>query len=361
MNECKLVHDLWPLYLDNELSAESAQFVTEHLRTCPDCQKLPAEPSEKALNWEAVEPPANSLEKFMLRWQRRRIRIIAFVIVMVLLIAWGALYYGQWSGQQASQKQLQVQKDLFNKQMTALQNVSPPAEQLLRRWGITFAIDHIAENAGRISLNYSLHWNSDSPVDQIGLDTNRYWFDQNLLINADSGAALPLSNAGGGGGSNGFTGQLLTQPLTQPVAKLVFKTYTLYAWLKGPETGFDFDYSGGRQTIALNRQFSFQGIDFMIDSLQLNDSDFTVRYHQLTPATQAGVFQLSFTFDDRLGNAWSANLDSEQTVSDPDKEISIPAPHSPAKHWLLKVDHIIQVIPGIKSNLDLNGGSRNDQ
>ncbi|MDQ7093186.1 zf-HC2 domain-containing protein [Desulfosporosinus sp. PR] len=356
MNECKLVHDLWPLYLDNELSAESAQFVSEHLRSCPDCHRLPEESPKKTLNWEAVEPPANSLESFMKRWQRRRICTVSVAIVMVLLIAWGALYYGQWSGQKASQKQLQEQKELFNKQMSALQSVSPPAEQLLKRWGITFSIDHTAENAGRISVNYSLRWNIDSPVERIEGEDSRYWFDQNSLIDAATGASLPLSSNGWSSGPDSrTTGQLITQPLTQPVSELVFKTYTLYAWLKGPETGFNFDYSGGQQTIALNRPFSFQGIDFMIDSLQLNDSTFSVSYHQLTPATQVGVFQLNFTFDDRLGNVWNVNSEPEQTISDP-KKFSISAPHSPSKHWSLKINHIIQVIPGIKTNLNLNGG-----
>ena len=358
MNECKLVQDLLPLYLDNELSEESAHFVFEHVQKCPTCQELLDKSPTLTINWEPVETPVNSVESFMHRWRRRRERIVSLVVIIVLLIAGGAWNYGQWSSQQAYQKQTQKQKDLFNKQLATLQSVSPQPQQLLNRWGISFNLDHVNNNNGLISLNYSIHWNNNSPIDRIEADNNQYWFDQDLLINADSGAAIPISSNGWGSGPDGLTGQLVTQPLTQPISKLLFKTHTLYAFLKGPETGFHFDYSGGQQTITLNQPFSFQGINFMIDSLQLNDKTFVVQYHQLTPATQVGVFQLDFAFDDRLGNLWNGT--PELAVSDP-KEFCIPAPHSPAKHWSLKINHIIQVIPGISSNIDLNGGEQNDK
>lgn len=358
MNECKLVQDLLPLYLDNELSEESAHFVLEHMQMCPSCHELLDKSPSITVNWEPVETPVNSVEIFMQRWRRRRERIVSLGVVIVLLIAGGAWFYGQWSTQLKYQKQTLEQKDLFNKQLAALQSVSPPAQELLDRWEISFSLDHASQKNGLISLNYSMHWNNDSPVKRIEAENNQYRFDQDLLVNAESGAELPISSNGWGSSPDGLTGQLVTQPLTQPVSKLIFKTHTLYAFLKGPETGFYFDYSGGQKTITLNQPFSYQGIDFMIESLQLNDKTFNVRYRQLTPATQVGVFQLDFTFDDRLGNLWNGT--PELAVSDP-KEFSIPAPHSPAKHWSLKVNHIIQIIPGISSNIDLDGRSQNDE
>ncbi|MDA8226625.1 MAG: hypothetical protein M0T74_02780 [Desulfitobacterium hafniense] len=63
---------------------------------------------------------------------------------------------------------------------------------------------------------------------------------------------------------------------------------------------------------------------------------------------------MDFSFDDRLGNVWSGGI-SELAATDP-KEFSILAAHSPAKHWALKVAHVVQVIPGIRSTIELKGG-----
>ena len=39
-NECNIVRDLLPLYIENMASPESAQFVEAHLSKCPECNKL---------------------------------------------------------------------------------------------------------------------------------------------------------------------------------------------------------------------------------------------------------------------------------------------------------------------------------
>ena len=39
MNHCDLVHDLLPLYIEDLTSEGSADFVREHLNTCPQCRK----------------------------------------------------------------------------------------------------------------------------------------------------------------------------------------------------------------------------------------------------------------------------------------------------------------------------------
>lgn len=36
-NECSLVRDMLPLYLENMVSEETAAFVKEHLEGCPEC------------------------------------------------------------------------------------------------------------------------------------------------------------------------------------------------------------------------------------------------------------------------------------------------------------------------------------
>lgn len=36
--ECSVVRDLLPLYIEDMVSAETAQYVNEHLKNCDECQ-----------------------------------------------------------------------------------------------------------------------------------------------------------------------------------------------------------------------------------------------------------------------------------------------------------------------------------
>lgn len=36
-NECSIVRDILPLYLENMVSDETGTFVKEHLKGCPEC------------------------------------------------------------------------------------------------------------------------------------------------------------------------------------------------------------------------------------------------------------------------------------------------------------------------------------
>lgn len=38
-NECNIIRDLLPLYVENMVSDDTASFVAEHMESCPACQK----------------------------------------------------------------------------------------------------------------------------------------------------------------------------------------------------------------------------------------------------------------------------------------------------------------------------------
>jgi hypothetical protein len=52
-NECSIVHDILPLYLENMVSKETGEFVKEHLENCPEC----------AAEFETMKAEANVAEK----------------------------------------------------------------------------------------------------------------------------------------------------------------------------------------------------------------------------------------------------------------------------------------------------------
>ena len=37
-NECNIVRDILPLYLEDMVSEDTANFIKEHLKDCPECR-----------------------------------------------------------------------------------------------------------------------------------------------------------------------------------------------------------------------------------------------------------------------------------------------------------------------------------
>lgn len=56
MNECKIVEDLLPLYAENLVSPETAQFIREHCDRCDQCRKL-LERSKEVIPSDTVNAP----------------------------------------------------------------------------------------------------------------------------------------------------------------------------------------------------------------------------------------------------------------------------------------------------------------
>ena len=57
-NECKIVADLLPLYVEDLVSEETAEYVKEHLQTCPACRAELEEMTPKQEDTAPVEKPA---------------------------------------------------------------------------------------------------------------------------------------------------------------------------------------------------------------------------------------------------------------------------------------------------------------
>lgn len=39
-NECEIVKDLFPSYIENQVSNQTREFVDEHIKGCKDCNKI---------------------------------------------------------------------------------------------------------------------------------------------------------------------------------------------------------------------------------------------------------------------------------------------------------------------------------
>lgn len=100
--ECNIVRDLLPLYIENMVSAESREFIEEHLSKCPECNEiynsmLETKEDEK-LGLEEKEEQCEEILPLLIvkrKLNKKRIvtSIIAVVISLVILLVAGTVAY----------------------------------------------------------------------------------------------------------------------------------------------------------------------------------------------------------------------------------------------------------------------------
>ena len=87
-NECNIVRDLLPLYIENMTSHESAQFVEAHLSKCPECNELYT--SMTATDEENFADEEEKKKILPLRIVKRKLlckRIVTYIIAGVFSLA----------------------------------------------------------------------------------------------------------------------------------------------------------------------------------------------------------------------------------------------------------------------------------
>ena len=98
-NECNIVRDILPLYVEDMVSEETAKFVKEHLENCPECTKEFEDMKAGTKVEKISNETQNHLEAEVLksmqtirkRFQKKAIRIGA--IIAAIVIALGVLIH----------------------------------------------------------------------------------------------------------------------------------------------------------------------------------------------------------------------------------------------------------------------------
>lgn len=98
-NECSIVRDLLPLYIENMASAESREFVETHLSNCPECNEIYQSMTETG-NKEIEDGEEARKSILPLRIVKRKLlckrivtSLVAVVLSVALLIGAGTLAY----------------------------------------------------------------------------------------------------------------------------------------------------------------------------------------------------------------------------------------------------------------------------
>ena len=98
--ECSVVRDLLPLYVEDMVSTETAQYVKSHLAECPECQaeleRLKAGEGLTAIEKNPVEEVAKAkpFKKMMKRMNRQFYSIAYAALIFLIFLGFG------WTGGQ---------------------------------------------------------------------------------------------------------------------------------------------------------------------------------------------------------------------------------------------------------------------
>jgi hypothetical protein len=95
-NECNIIRDILPLYIEDMVSADTSAFVEEHLETCAECRAN----LENLKNTSQIEEvslaeqdndilPLRTIKK---KWQRKKVLLICTTVLITILISVIGLY-----------------------------------------------------------------------------------------------------------------------------------------------------------------------------------------------------------------------------------------------------------------------------
>lgn len=96
-NECNIIRDILPLYIDEIVSEDTISFVEEHLEKCAACRaELENMKAPNALEKAVSDTRANDekpLKNFAKKWNRkRRIVVTAFLAVLLIVALLGSCF-----------------------------------------------------------------------------------------------------------------------------------------------------------------------------------------------------------------------------------------------------------------------------
>lgn len=90
-NECSFVRDVLPLYFENMVSEDTAEFVKQHLESCPNCAaELKKMTSDKASDVQVAakrENDANVIAAMKKKIQKKKWSAVCVIVACLVLIA----------------------------------------------------------------------------------------------------------------------------------------------------------------------------------------------------------------------------------------------------------------------------------
>lgn len=114
-NECSIVKDLFPLYIENMVSDNTVDFIETHLKKCTDCRASLDKMKNNSLivkdddtsNEQEILP----LNEFKKKWTRKKILTVLSTSVITMLILSAGFFFIFIYGVPVSSDQVEVQTE----------------------------------------------------------------------------------------------------------------------------------------------------------------------------------------------------------------------------------------------------------
>ena len=84
-NECEIVRDLMPNYIENQINDKTKEFVEEHLSSCKECKNI-----FNAITNESQETSEDKEVDFLKKYNRKMnvLKMVAGVLIIIILAMW---------------------------------------------------------------------------------------------------------------------------------------------------------------------------------------------------------------------------------------------------------------------------------
>lgn len=90
-NDCNIVRDLLPLYIENMVSEDTAAFIKEHLANCPACSKALGDMNTPTMPVAKMDvAPLKNIKK---KLHKNKVQTIAFTVIVVFALAMSIFSY----------------------------------------------------------------------------------------------------------------------------------------------------------------------------------------------------------------------------------------------------------------------------
>ena len=99
-NECEIIKDLIPNYMEKAVSNSTKEFIENHIKTCNDCKKIIEELKKEELKQKENENLEEQFEINYLKKYNKKImilKIIAVFIVFIIILLLGVIFYRYYS------------------------------------------------------------------------------------------------------------------------------------------------------------------------------------------------------------------------------------------------------------------------
>lgn len=125
-NECEIIKDLMPNYIEDVISKETKEFVENHIRKCSNCKKILDELQKEKMKENSKDNLNEFSEINYLKKYNTKVNIFKFVaifLIIAIISMWGYIFYRNYCNKKNYEYAYNHYENVHNIVATARENV----------------------------------------------------------------------------------------------------------------------------------------------------------------------------------------------------------------------------------------------